>query len=123
MEPVGRAADPVIESARADRDAAGDADARRKRARILQIGDRFGDQAGVDLQVPATLQGAQRGGRNLAETGLDGSDVWDVAGDGFADRLRNGVVRPIGSSEELLFGFDLGGNGVEGDLARARRSR
>ena len=121
MEAIGRAADPVVKPPRSDRDAAGDADARRKRAGVLEIDDRFRNEAGMNLQVSTPRQRAQRRGRDLAEAGLDRGAVGDVAGDGLADGLRHGVVRPVRSAEEVLLGFDIGGQRVEGNARRGPR--
>ena len=92
MEAIGGPADPIIEPARADRDAAGHAGARRERPRILQIDHRLGNQAGVDLQALARFEGAQRGVRYFAEACLDGRAVRHESCDGFADRPRDRII-------------------------------
>ena len=63
----------------------------------------------MNLQVSTPRQRAQRRGWDLAEAGLDRGAVVDIAGDGLADGLRHGVVRPVRSAKEVLIGFDVGG--------------
>ena len=123
MEPIGGAADAIVEPARADRDAADDANARRERPSLLKVDDRLWDQAGMDPQIPATLEGAQRRGRYLAQPRLDRRTVRNEAGNSLADRLRDCVVRTVRAAEKLLLGFDIGGQRLEGDRARTRHGR
>ena len=120
MEAVGAAGDAIVKAARADRHAAGHADARRERARVLEIDDRFGDQAGMNLQVPSALERAQGCGRDLAETRLDRGAVRDEARHRFANRLRHGSSGGSALLEKFLLGLDEGGERLEGDAARAR---
>ena len=123
MKAIGRAADPVVKPPRSDRDAAGDADARRKRPCVLEIDDRLRNEARMYLQISASRQRAQRRGRDLAEAGLDRGAVSDVAGDGPADGSRDGVVGPIFSPEQVLLALDIGGQRIEGNGAGAGGSR
>ena len=99
MEAIGGAADAIVETARADRHAAGDANARRERASVLEVNDRFWDQAEWIFRLRSLRA-------RSAAVGILPSPVWIVAPSGMKRAIplrrspRDGVVRRSALAEK-----------------------